>query len=107
MAKEEAEKKKKDTKKTDEEPRKRRKYVAQPDLDEAKIESEDNSQFKVVSHPPKSIIDKLCIKIRNDDLTDLKNLDFNNLTKEDKNKIEKFVYATMARYKHTPLELNG
>ena len=73
-AKEEAAKRKKSTKKTKEEPRKRRKFVALPYLDEEKIESDDNSQFKVVSHPPKSSIDKLCAKIRNGHLKDLKNL---------------------------------
>ena len=106
-AKEEAAKKKKSTKKTEEEPRKRRKYVAQPDTDEEeKTESEDINQFKVVSHP-KSSIDKLCKKIRNDDLNDLKNVDFNKLTKEEKNKVEEYIYAMMVDYKHTPLELDG
>ena len=81
--------------------------MAQPDSDEEKIELDDNSQFKVVSHLPKSTIDKLCTKIRNGDLKDLKNLDFNKLNKEEKNKIEEFVYAMMAEYKHTPLELDG
>ena len=66
-AKEEAEKKKKTMKKTGEEPRKRRKFVAQPDSDEEKTESDDNYQFKVVSHPCKSSIDKLCTKISNED----------------------------------------
>ena len=81
--------------------------MAQPDSDEEKIESDDNSQFKVVSHPPKSTIDKLCTKIRNGDLNDLKKLDFNKLNKEEKNKIKESVYAMMAEYKHTPLELDG
>ena len=83
-AKEEATKKKKATKKTKEEPRKRKKYVAQPDTnEEEKIESEDISQLKVVIHPPKSSIDKLCKKIRNGDLNDLKNVDFNKVNKEE------------------------
>ena len=81
--------------------------MAQPNLDEEKIESNDNSQFKVVSHPPKSSIDKLCAKIRNGDLKDLKNVDFNKLTKDEKNKIEESVYAMIAEYKHPPLELDG
>ena len=105
--KEEATKKKKPTKKTKEEPRKRRKYVAQPDSNEEKTELEDNSQFRVVSHPPKSSIDKLCKKIRNGDLNDLKNVDFNKLTKDEHNKIEGFVYNMTADYKFTPLELDG
>ena len=86
-AKQEAAKKKKSTKMTEEEPKKRRKYVAQPDSDEEWIESDNNSQFKVVSHP-KSSIAKLCAKIRNDDLKELKILDFNKLSKDEKNKIE-------------------
>ena len=61
----------------------------------------------MVSRPPKSLIDKLCSKIKNGDSKDLKNLDFNKLTKEEKNKIEESMYAMMAKYKHTPLELDG
>ena len=61
----------------------------------------------MVSHPPKSSIDKLCTKIRNGDLKDLKNLYFNKLTKGEKNRIEEYVYTMMAEYKHTPLELDG
>ena len=57
--------------------------MAQLDFDEEKIESDDNSQFKVVSRPPKSSIEKLCAKIRNGDLNDLKNVDFNKLTKDE------------------------
>ena len=81
--------------------------MAQPNSDKEKTESDDNSQFKVVSHPPKSTIDKLCTKIRNGDLKDLKNSVFNKLTEEEKNKIEESVYVMMAEYKHTPLELDG
>ena len=61
----------------------------------------------MVSHPPKSSIDKLCAKIRNGDLNDLKNLNFNKLTKNEKNKIEESFYTMMEKYKHTPLELDG
>ena len=75
--------------------------------EEEKIESEDISQFKVVSHPSKSSIEKLCKKIRNADFNDLKNVDFNKLTKEEQNKVEESVYAMMVDYKHTPLELDG
>ena len=70
--------------------------MAQPNTDEEeKIDSEDINQFKVVSHP-KSSIDKLCKNIRNDDLNDLKNVDFNKLTKDEKNRIEESMYAMMA-----------
>ena len=81
--------------------------MAQPNSNEEKIELDDNNQFKVVSRPPKSSINKLCAKIRNEDLKYLKNLDFNKLTKDEKNKIEESVYTMMAEYKHTPLELDG
>ena len=60
----------------------------------------------MVSHP-KSSIEKLCAKIRNDDLKDLKKLDFNKLKKDEQNKIEEFVYAMMVEYRNTPLELDG
>ena len=45
--------------------------------------------------------------MRNDDLKDLKNLDFNKLTKDEQNKVEESVYSMMAEYKFTPLELDG
>ena len=54
-----------------------------------------------------SSIDKLCAKIRNGDSKDLKNLDFNKLTKEEKNKIEESIYSMIVEYRHTPLELDG
>ena len=82
--------------------RKRRKYVAQPDSDEERIESDDNNQFRVVSHPPKSAIDKLCENIRKANLNDLKTLDFNKINKEEKNKIEESMYSMIAEYKYTP-----
>ena len=61
----------------------------------------------MVSHPPKSSIDKLCEKIRNGDLNDLKNVDFNKLTKDGQNRVEESIYSMMTIYKHTPLELDG
>ena len=42
----------------------------------------------MVSHPPKYSIEKLSEKIRNGNLNDLKNVDFDKLTKEEKNKVE-------------------
>ena len=57
--------------------------MAQPDADDERIDFEDISQFKVVSHPPKSAIDKLCNKIKNLDLNDLKSLNFNRLNREE------------------------
>lgn len=70
--------------KTTSKPRKRRKYVAQPHSDEEETELEDINEFKVVSHAPQTIMDKLCSKIRSDDLEGLKNLNFSKLTKEEK-----------------------
>ena len=74
--------------------------MAQPDTDE-----EDQSEK--VSHPPKSLADNLCEKIRNGDLSDMKKVDFNKFTKEEQNRIEESVYAMMAQFKYTPLELDG
>ena len=56
--------------------------MAQSESDEERTKSDDNSQFKVVSHPPKSSADKLCEKIRNGDLSNLKTLNLNKLTKD-------------------------
>ena len=61
----------------------------------------------MVSHPPKSTIDKLCEKIRKLELNDLKALDFNKLNREEQNKIEELVYAMMVEYKKTPVELDN
>ena len=69
--------------------------MAQPDSNEERTESDDNSQFKVVNHPPKSLVDKLCGNIRNGDLTTLKNIDFNKLTKDEHKKVEGSVYYMM------------
>ena len=87
--------------------KKRRKYVVQPDSEEERIESDDNSQFRVVSHPPKSIVDKICEEISNTDFNNLKSIDFNKLSREEKNRIEEAVYAMMAEFKYTPLELDN
>ena len=75
----------------------KRKYIAQQESDdEERIESHDISQFKVVSHPPKSVIDKICENVKNTDFIDLKNIDFKKLSREDQNKVEESVYAMMA-----------
>ena len=100
---EEAIEKKRTTKEAQVEPKKRRKLVIQHDTDQ----DEDISQFKVVIHPPKSPIDILCQKIRNGDLNDVKDIDFNKFSKEEQDKIEESFYAMMAEFKYTPLELAG
>ena len=73
----------------------------------AQLDSDEEDQSKKVSHPPKSSADTLCEKIRNGDLSDMKNVDFNKLTKEEQIKIEESIYAMMAQFKYTPLELDG
>ena len=76
----------------------RRKYVATPKTND----EEDTSQFRVVSHPPKSDLDNLCDNMKeNVDLSKLKNLDFGKITKQEKNKVEELVYAMMAKFKTT------
>ena len=46
----------------------------------------------MVSHPPKSKVDKICDNIRHHaDKSELKNIDFGQLTKEEKNNIEKSI----------------
>ena len=40
-------------------------------------------------------------------MTRLKNINFGKLAREEKNKVEESVYATMAKLKNTPLELDN
>ena len=79
--------------------------MATPNIHE---ETEDTSQFEVVSHPPKSKVDRICENIRNHgDIFELKSINFGQLTKEEKNKIEESIYSMMAKFKTTPLELDN
>ena len=79
--------------------------MATPDIDE---EIEDTSQFKVVSYPIKSKVDKICDNISdNVDILEIKSIDFGKLTKEEKNHIEESISSMMARFKTTPLELDS
>ena len=65
-------------------------------------------QFRVVIHPPKSNIDRICDNIKdNVDISELKSIEFGKLTKEEKNNIEESIYAMMAKFKTTPLELDN
>ena len=83
----------------------RRKYVATPNTNE---EIEDTSQFIVISHPPKSKVDKICNNVRNHaDIFELKSINFGQLTKEEKNMVEDSIYSMMAKFKTTPLELDN
>lgn len=84
----------------------RRKYVAQEEFDEEKIESDDNSQFKVVSHNPLSDLENLCKNIKNSvDLLGFTHVDFGNLGKIEKNQVEEAIYAMMEKFKTTPLKI--
>ena len=59
--------------------------MAPLESDEERIESNDNSQFRVVSHTPKSDLENICDNVKdNVDLSSLKGLDFNKLSREDK-----------------------
>ena len=40
-------------------------------------------------------------------MSELKNIDFGKLTKEEQNKIEESLYAMMEKFKTTPLELDN
>lgn len=54
--------------------------MPQPDLDEEKTESDELSQYKVVSHNPSSNIDNLCENIiTNADLSGFTHVDFDKL----------------------------
>ena len=84
--------------------KKRRKYVAPPEIDD----EEDTSQFWVVIHSPKFDLENICDNIKdNADMTRLKNINFGKLAREEKNKVEELVYAMMAKFKTTPLELDN
>ena len=65
--------------------------------DEEKTKSE-NEQFRVVSHTTKSNLENVCDIIRNNaDLARLKTIDFNRLTREEKNIVEESIYTMMAK----------
>ena len=58
----------------------RRKYITTPNTNK---EIEDTSQFRAVSHPPKSKADKICHNIRDHaDISELKNIDIGKLPKK-------------------------
>ena len=61
----------------------------------------------MVSHPPKYTIDKICENIKNANLNDLKNLEFNKLRKGEQDKVDEAMYAMMTEFKNTPLELDN
>ena len=86
----------------------RRKDVAPPESDEERIESDDNSQFRVVSHTTKSDLENICDNIRdNVDLYGFKSIDFNKLNREEQNMVEEPVYTMMENFNNTLLELDN
>ena len=69
--------------------KKRRKYVAQPNSDEERIELDDIRQFRVVSHKPRSDLENLYEHVKNNaHLFGLKHIDFEKLGKEEKHLVE-------------------
>ena len=78
-----------------------------PEYNEERTKFDDNSQFRVVSHTPKSNLQNICDNVRdNADFSCLKGLDFNKLSKEEQNMVEESIYTMMAKFKNTPLELD-
>ena len=62
----------------------RRKYIAQPKKDDERIEFEDTSQFRVVSHTPKSNLENIYDNVKNNaDLIGLKSINFEKLGREE------------------------
>ena len=75
---------------------------------ESEEETKDTSQFRVVSNPPKSKVDIICNDIiENADMSRLKDINFDELSSEEKNRIEESIYEMMAMFKLNPLELDN
>ena len=80
--------------------------MAQAEFDEEKTESNDLTQFQVISHSPSSNLDHLCENIRNNvDLSGFSHIEFDNLGKIEKNQVEEAIYAMMEIFKKAPLEI--
>ena len=70
--------------------------------------TKDTSQFRLVSHPPKSEVDIICDNIKdNVDMSKLRDINFGKLSKEEQNRIEESIYEMMEKFKKTPLELDN
>ena len=77
-------------------------------FDEEKTKSDDISQFKVVSHKPLSNLENFCGIVKNSaDLSGFSQVNFDNLGKEETNKVEEALYAMMSKFKTTPLEFSN
>lgn len=61
----------------------------------------------MVSHPPRSTIDRICENIKNTNFFELKNIESNKLDREEQNMVEESIYAMMAEFKNTSLELDN
>ena len=60
----------------------------------------------MVSHTPKSELEIICDNVKeNADLSDLKGIEFNKLSREQQNMVKESIYTMMAKFKTTPLEL--
>ena len=82
--------------------------MAQPNSNEEKTESDDIDQFKVVSHNTLSNLKNLCKNVKNNtDLSGFSHVNFDNLGKEKKIKVEESLYEMMSKFKTTPLEFSN
>ena len=60
----------------------------------------------MVSHNPLSDLENLCENIKNNvDLLRFSHVDFDNLSKVEKNQVEEAIYAMMENFKKAPLEI--
>ena len=70
-------------------------------------ETKDTSQFRGVSHPSKSKVDIVCIDIvEHANMSRLKDINFDELNREERIRIEESIYDMMEKFKLTPLELD-
>ena len=85
--------------------RKRCQLQIQMDTNDEEINSDDPSQYQIVS--TKSKVDFLCDKIKNNvDISNLKKLHFEELSKEEKIQIEEAIYYMLWTFKKVPMEIN-
>ena len=62
----------------------------------------------MVGNPPKSEVDIICDNIiENADMSKLRDISFDKLSKDEKSRIEESIYEMMTKFKKNPLELNN
>ena len=62
----------------------------------------------MVSHALKSDLEKICDNVKdNADLSGLKSIEFNKLSREEQNMVEESIFTMMAKFKTTPVELDN